>query len=114
MIHWEYKKCGNKNFSFNDIPYEDLLSMSFNSNFQCKCLTDCNIDQMRKNLILNLAKFKDNDSKDGLDPGCNIDQTFDLNTNFDCYNVHQFHKLSHKTSQKRCHYCQSITPTYNH
>jgi hypothetical protein len=56
---------------------------------------------MRKNLTLNLAKFKDSDTKDGLDPDSNIDKTFDLKTNFDYYNVHQFHKLGHKMTQKK-------------
>ena len=100
MIHWECKKCRDENFSFNDIPDEELFSMTFNSNFNCPCLTDCNIEQMRKDLILNLTKFKDN-CTDGLDPDCNIDQTFDIKTNFDYYNVHQFHKLSTKISQKK-------------
>ena len=101
MSHWECQHCRHDRFALHDLSDEDLLSMAHNSNFDCTCKKDT-IDVMRKNLILNLTKFKhDDEISDGMDPDCNIERAFDMNVDFNYYSVHEFHKLSTKTARGR-------------
>ena len=96
LIHWECYRCHQEKFPCIDLPDEDLHSLTYNSNFDCTCKTKCDTDSFKIKWILSLAKYRNEDPKrtDGPDPECNIDQTFDLNVQFDYYDTHKYHKLA--------------------
>ena len=71
-----------------------MLSLTFNSNFDCSCKTtqtnnDFNFEHFHYSHFI---QDKENDIF-GPDHENNVDQIFDLNPNFDYYNIHDFHKL---------------------
>ncbi len=101
LAHWQCTKCHQDAFPCINISDEELIAMSFNSNFDCKCQTTCDNLAFRKSLILDLSKFKQDKMTDGPDPDCHLEHAFDINIEFDYYNTHQFHKLTEKLSKTR-------------
>ena len=93
---WECIECQNDKFVFNHISIKDIVSMSFNSNFQCPCL-DSSLNSFlsrRKLYTLDLFKKSDNDKfYIQPDPIEEIDRGLKIDTHFDYYEEHDFHKL---------------------
>ena len=100
FLHWECSTCQSDKFAFNSIVDCELVKESFNSNFDCSCLISCPSLTIKRNLLLEMAKF-DKDEKYGPDPENNIDKNFNLNVDFDYYTLHQFHKLVKDLNEKR-------------
>ena len=103
LLNWECTNCYSEKFAFNGITDIDLVKDSFNSNFECPCQNVCTDTQYRKNLLLELAKYQ-NEEKYGPDPFNHIDKCFNLNIEFDYYTLHNFHKLVKKLDGNRKKY----------
>ena len=88
------QECLSEAFPFARIDVDELLEISFNSNYDCKCLKNYKQDQAintsTKNL-LNLHKLylNKNPKYVNSDPNANIADP----VNFNYYETHAFHKL---------------------
>ena len=101
LVCWECAGCRQSAFPCMDISDEEVIAMSFNSNFDCKCNATCDNLAFRKGLILDLTKFRHDKPTDGPDPDCNLEHAFDVDIDFDYYNTYRFHKLAKKIPQTK-------------
>ena len=99
--HWECRNCYSDKFPFNTITDNEVMKLSFDSNFDCSCTVNTDNDPVQKNILLELAKFKKPD-KYGPDPEGNLEKCFGLDIKFDYYSNHSFHKLSATMNNKKC------------
>ena len=89
---WSCAKCQQSTFPFADINDEDMLALTFNSNFSCPCQvrhTESNDYNLLGKLELCKLNLKEHDYLFDND----IDNHAKFHTNFDFYSTHAFHKL---------------------
>ena len=93
---WECSECQSDKFAFSQITSKDIVSMSFNSNFDCPCKVTCLTSFLSNRKLYSLDLFKkDENDKFYLqhDPLEEIDQGMKIDMHFDLYEEHDFHKL---------------------
>ena len=101
---WQCRACNKENFPFAEIDDNDLYSLSFNSNFNCKCRLE---ETYLKNTsehhfkyeIESLEERKCNSTRH---PAFNndLDNVIQLPLTFDYFQSHEFHKLTHDINGK--------------
>ena len=101
LVNWECDTCISNKFPFSHVSETDLVSMSFNSNFSCKCLEkESHSNSFSYEKFIYAKYLNDNeDSIFGPDPHDNLDKIFDLDPKFDYFDNHDFHKLCHKQTK---------------
>lgn len=96
LENWECKMCQEEKFPLAQIDNKELLTLSFNSNFDCHCKIGKSqlISSSDHNFKFRSEKHSDQDNFDSFsDPGIELENTFQLSLNFDYFETHQFHKL---------------------
>ena len=94
LSRWECATCHTDKFPFGDISNNDLVSMSFNSNYDCPCQSTCLTSILKRNEYrLDLFKHNKNKFYINADPFEELEQEEKINTNFEYYEDHEFHKL---------------------
>ena len=86
---WSCTMCYKDMFPFHEESDECILSNNFNSNFDCSCKKTT----LSRDLVFAYNRKLNVDNKYGPDPNDLIENTYDTNTNFDYYSMHDFHKL---------------------
>ena len=97
--NWECNACLVDKFPFSNMRDEDIVNISYNSLYNCACLTD--IHDLEK---INFKRFdyhKYLDSKHGPDPDNLAEELFNLKPDFDYFSIHDFHKLVNKLPKSK-------------
>ena len=97
---WECQVCMTDKFPFNETIQIDLIKLSFNSNFDCSCLTTSKFVQ--RGNIFNFSSLNYNENEYGPDPENFVDKSFELNLKFDYFTNHDFHKLIRHLAHVLC------------
>ena len=97
---WICNSCSNDAFPFNCVSTHEILCDNFNSNEYCPCndttdLTD--FDSLNTISELGLNKLNLNNFHPNIDN--DIDHNMNLNSDFNYYTNHEFHKLCNKLNQ---------------
>ena len=80
--YWECKGCYSEKFPCFNLTDDDVIKLSFNSDFICSCTKFAENFPIKKNIVLELSKFHKSD-KYGPDPEDNLGKCFELDVNFD-------------------------------
>ena len=102
--YWNCKSCISKHFPLTDLDDSEVNKLSFDSNFQCKCLDKGENTPLDCCETFKLADtFLPKDSPFIFGPNPNIDLSYDINANCNYYSNHDFHKLtkSYKDKEKK-------------
>ena len=97
---WECSYCVANKFPFSTINDIEIYRLSFNSLFSCECLETITAEKLNFKRFEYSSIFGNNNSFKP-DSDNNIDNLFDLKSDFDYYVYHQFHKLIHKLPTKQ-------------
>lgn len=90
--YWYCQNCFESLFPFTNLADNDLLSLTFNSNFTCPCQKTCmDISDYDALEILDLCKLRLSENDPLFDN--DIDSHVAADNNFDYYSNHKFHKL---------------------
>ena len=104
LDNWECLPCMKIKFPFTDIDLDIVLEQTFNSNFDCKCQTSCS--SLTRDHVFSYSKYVSSleEKNYGPDAQNQIDRNMDLQTNFDYYIPHDFHKLIKKLPTPNKHF----------
>ena len=58
LVHWECMNCRCDKFACTPITDEELISHSFNSNFDCTCQTTCEARPFKLNIVFDLTRYR--------------------------------------------------------
>ena len=93
LLRWECLNCQHEKFPFSGVASKDIVADSFNSNYDCPCRTTCPTSIFKRNEY-RLDLFKKSDDKFYLQQDVpDDDQGTKIDSNFDYYEDHEFHKL---------------------
>ena len=104
LRNWECLPCMKIKFPFIDIDLDTILGQTFNSNFDCKCQTSCK--SLTRDHVFSYSKYVNNleEKNYGPDRQNQIDRTLDLQTNFNYYVPHEFHKMINNLPKTNKHF----------
>ena len=94
--NWECPNCQSDKFPFAEVSSKEIVSLSFNSNYKCPCTNQIvSVAPGTRNLYrLDLCKRNHDKFYVGSDPLAEIEESLRLDTHFDYYEDHEFHKLA--------------------